>query len=264
MVASTEIKDLFFNTVDGSEDTLSVEKIPPCLSTETVDKLEFFAKQLLDKNNSINLTSLKEPDLFWLKNVLDSLSPFLFPGFVDKYFKGDLLDLGTGGGFPLIPLAIVFQTDIRYSTTPYLQSFTGMDSVNKKLLAVKEVAELVGVRQLHFLHGRAEDLGRSVHRERFSVVVSRAVAPLNVLLELISPFLLVGGHSVLYKGPGFLDELQEASAILKRLSLEHIETRRYILPDGQGERALLVFRKACSLDMKYPRGANVLRKLPLR
>lgn len=240
-----------------------VEQIVNELSPMTVDKLKQFADLLLQKNTKINLTSLKEPKLFWIKNVLDSLSPYLYPEVVEKYFTGDLLDLGTGGGFPLLPLAIVSQTE-SLDCLGCLRSFTGVDSVNKKLMAVKDVAAEIGVENLHFIHGRAEDLGHSKYREQYSTVVSRAVAPLNVLLELISPFLKVGGFAVLYKGPGYLDEIDAARAIFSRLGLRFIETREYILPEGEGERALLIFGKVAALGSHYPRGANVLRKSPLK
>lgn len=241
----------------------SVREVLTKFPTETVDKLKFFSDQLLTKNKSINLTSLKDPDLFWMKNVLDSLSPFLFPDLVDQYFNGNLLDLGTGGGFPLVPLAIAFESYSHVQNRAFIHSFTGMDSVRKKLTAVREVAESVGIHSLRFLHGRAEDLGHSDLRESYSIVVSRAVAPLNILLELISPFLSVEGYAILYKGPGYLDEMKLVKGILNRLSLDYVDTRRYSLPDGQGDRALIVFRKNSSLCAQYPRGANVLRKSPL-
>lgn len=241
----------------------SVQEILTKLPTETVDKLKVFSEQLLKKNETINLTSLKDADLFWVKNILDSLSPFLFADFVDKYYKGNLLDLGTGGGFPLVPLSIVFDSYDRTLSKNSVRSFTGMDSVRKKLTAVRDVAESIGMNTLCFLHGRAEDLGHTELRESYSIVVSRAVAPLNVLLELISPFVSVGGYTVLYKGPGYVDEIKSANGILKRLSLIYVETKQYSLPDGQGERALVVYKKYAPLSSQFPRGANVIRKSPL-
>ncbi len=169
--------------------------------------------------------------------------------------KKKLLDLGTGGGFPLLPLAICL---------PDTQC-TGLDATEKKINAIKKIVQELGLRNVDLLTGRAEELGQDSRlREQFDIVTSRAVAPLNVLLEYCAPFVKTGGRIVLWKSLSIDEELTDSLLARAELSCHLIDQFRYTLPDGFGERQLLVFEKASALSKKYPRAVGVPKKNPLR
>ena len=162
--------------------------------------------------------------------------------------------MGTGGGFPLLPLAIC---------KPESQFF-GLDSTRKKLDAIGRMIAALGLPNVEVIAGRAEELGHEPqYREQFDIVLARALAPLNVLLELCSPFAKKGGHVVAWKSMKIDTELKESLLARANLSCHLVDQHEYELPGDWGKRQLLVFEKTDKTDPKYPRETGIPNKKPL-
>lgn len=225
-----------------------------------------FRERLLAANERVNLTRIVSEGDFAVKHIEDSLLPL----FLSEYFNVGLfdsprrvIDVGTGGGFPVFPMALMF-SERRLCGRRGEHKFVGFDSVGKKMRALSEIAGELGINGLSFISGRAEELARlPEYRERFDVVTSRAVAELPVLLEYMAPFVAVGGFAAAYKSGGVRAEVETARVAAKELSLELIESVDYSLSGDSGERTLLVYRKTGRIDRKYPRGVGIPKKKPL-
>ena len=216
-----------------------------CSSAEE-EKLLSYMEEVLRMNESINLTAIKDPEEFVLKHYVDSLSLLS----IKEYERaGKVLDLGTGGGFPGVPLAI-FSPD---------KDFTLLDSLKKRLKVIDEMGKTVGLSNITLLHGRAEDLGRNEdYRESFDLCASRAVADLSVLSEYCLPFVSPGGTFVAYKGPAPEEEVENAKRAIEILGgeLDRIEKT------GLGQ-SLVVIKKIKKTPKKYPRKAGDPKRKPL-
>lgn len=199
---------------------------------------------LQEVNSHTNLTSITDPEEVKTKHFEDSLT-------VLEYIKdGDrVLDVGSGGGFPGIPLAIEKDIDL-----------TLIDSVNKKVVFMNEVIEKLEIENARAIHTRAEDYA-SASRETFDVVVSRAVANMATLSELCLPFVKVGGIFIALKGPKADEELENAANAIKVLGGEVKKIDRLEL-DGN-ERVNIVVEKIHPTKLKYPRSKNLPKKDPL-
>lgn len=207
--------------------------------------------QVLEQFNKImNLTGITDPREAMIKHFIDSLEILaLFPGLREK-----VMDVGSGAGFPGIPLAIACP-DV---------SVTLLDSSDKKVKFLSEAIHSLGLNHLRALRGRAEETGRDpLYRERYPLVLSRAVARLNVLLELCLPFVAPDGVFVAYKGPEAGQELREARNALIELKSCAEQIWEYELPEQRGKRALIVIKKLAPLDEKYPRKSGIPAKRPL-
>lgn len=216
-----------------------------------VKKMEDFVSVFVDKNQMINLTKINTLDEFLIKHILDSV---LVNSLVEINPKNKVADLGTGGGLPGVPLSILNSDS----------DFTLMDSVQKKIRCVNEFADQLGLKNIYGISDRLEVLGQNKkYREKFDLVFARALAPLNVLLELAIPFVHVGGRFVAMKGPGYSGELEKAKNAMGKLSLEVPQIKSYELPNGMGERHLLIFSKVKPTSFKYPRKVGVPKKNPL-
>jgi len=166
-----------------------------------------------------------------------------------------IFDLGTGGGFPLLPLAICL---------PEAQ-LTGLDSTQKKIAAVERIAKELDLENLNLIAGRAEELGRDpAHREQYDLVLSRAVAELNVLLELCAPLCKVGGEIVLWKSMKIDKELEDSLMARAELTCHLIGQHEYELGGKFGKRQLLVFEKTSPTKEKYPRKVGEPKKNPIQ
>ncbi len=223
------------------------------ISPNLQSALEKLRDRVLDENTRINLTALREPEACWIGNVLDSL-PLL--DILEKL--GDartLLDVGTGGGFPLLPLAIALPD----------WTLTGLDSTGKKIEAIRRIAAAEGITNVKLVIARAEDAARDpLHREQYDVVTARAVADLSVLLEYTSPFVKQGGHIVLWKSLHAQEELSRSAKAQHHLHTPFAFSHTYSLPSDFGERQLLVFRKGAATPKLYPRPVGVPGKEPLK
>lgn len=202
-------------------------------------------------NERLNLTALRREDEIILKHFVDSLT-CLRGGHLDGSLR--TLDLGTGGGFPALPLAIV---------RPEL-ALTPLDSVRKKIEFVRSAAQALGLAQVTPLAGRAETLARDpAHRERYDRVVARAVAALPVLAELALPLLKVGGRFVAQKGPIAADELEAGRRAAREVGGQVSEVDSFDLPIAGDARTLIVLEKVRATPAAYPRREGVPTHQPL-
>ncbi|MDO8468883.1 MAG: 16S rRNA (guanine(527)-N(7))-methyltransferase RsmG [Candidatus Peribacter sp.] len=164
------------------------------------------------------------------------------------------LDLGTGGGFPLLPLAVCLPQC----------TCVGMDSVQKKVAAVQRIIDALKIPNASLVCGRSEELARqSVHREQYDIVLCRGFAALNVLLELAAPFVKVGGHILCWKSLKIEQELQDSLLARSELSCQMEKPYEYDLGGTWGRRQILIFRKRAKTSAKYPREVGEPKKNPL-
>ncbi|MBT6069012.1 16S rRNA (guanine(527)-N(7))-methyltransferase RsmG [Candidatus Peregrinibacteria bacterium] len=216
------------------------------------EKFLQFIESLFEVNQKINLISreTKKED-FFNKHIFDSVKILEYLDFSNV---GTLLDIGSGGGIPGIPLAIELPN----------ATVTLLDSTEKKMKAAKEILKEIGVENVKTAVGRIEELGHDPNfRESFDVVTARAVAPLPTLLEYALPFVKVGGHFIAYKSKNYSEELAICDEALKLLGGKLIATHEYTLPADSGERVYLVFEKIKETPEKYPRRIGVPKKSPL-
>ncbi len=222
------------------------------LTPDMEARLRTLLRVFLAENANINLTALREEEACWIGNILDSLSLLEILPRLGKVERA--LDVGTGGGFPLLPLAMAM---------PQTQ-WVGLDSTGKKIEAVKRIAAETGVSNALLLTGRSETSAHEKeHRDAYDVVTARAVASLPTLLELTGPFVRVGGHLVLWKSLHIEDELKAAERAQRELHLVPMPGHRYTLPGDFGERQLLVWRKGAATQKKYPRDNGLPKMSPL-
>lgn len=210
-----------------------------------------FEELLLETNKVMNLTAITEPGEVAVKHMADSLSCY-----DEKYFPegASLLDLGTGAGFPGVPLAI-FRPDL---------TVTFFDSLQKRLNFLRDVCLETGLGQVAFLHGRAEEMAhQEAYRERFDLVTSRAVARLSILCEWALPYVRKDGLFIALKGAQYEEELKEASKALSILGGTLEEVRPVTLPGLSDKRAVLYIRKSGMSPAKYPRKPKMAAKHPL-
>ena len=213
-----------------------------------LDRFDKFAELLVEKNKVLNLTAITEPDEIIVKHFADSLNAL---SFIDVPRGAKIIDVGTGGGFPGIPLLIA-RPDIE---------LTMLDSTKKKLAFVQEAVDELGLNAV-VLHKRAEEAGQSELRESFDFCVSRAVAALNVLSEYCIPFVKVNGTFLAMKGSKGNEELEAAKKAISALGGKVINKKSIILPDG-GERILIDIKKISHTATKYPRVSAQISKKPL-
>lgn len=165
-----------------------------------------------------------------------------------------ILDLGTGGGFPLLPLALCLPQC----------TFVGMDSVLKKITAVQRIINAVKIPNVSLVCGRSEELAReNAHREQYDIVLVRALAELNVILEFAAPFLKVGGHLLCWKSLTIEQELKDSLLARSELSCQMEKPYEYDLGGNWGRRQILIFRKRAKTHAKYPREVGEPKKNPL-
>lgn len=217
------------------------------LNEEAVSRFDTLAECLIEKNKVMNLTAITEPDEVVIKHFVDSISML---SAVEVKENAKILDLGTGAGFPGIPLLIA-RPDI---------DLTMVDSTAKKLNYVAATVEKLGL-EAETLHARAEEAGKKPeYREQYYIVCSRAVAALNVLCEYCLPFVKVGGVFVAMKSAKAEEEIALAKNAIKILGGQIIDKKTFTLSDG-GERNLIIIKKISQTPPKYPRvSAQIAKK----
>ena len=219
-------------------------QLRPDLTAEQLDRFETYYSMLVDWNTRVNLTAITEPEAVANKHFVDSLAaePFLPKG-------ARVADVGTGAGFPGIPLLIV-RPDLK---------LTLIDSLQKRLVFLEAVLKELGL-SADCVHARAEDAGQNPrYRERFDVALSRAVSALPVLCELTLPLVKVGGVSIAYKG----DAGEELAASQSALSVLHAAAERVAVSADYGARELVLLKKLAPTPKQYPRKAGTPAKNPL-
>lgn len=209
---------------------------------------------LVEWNKVMNLTTITEMEDVVTKHFVDSLSLVkVLPDLESEQVQ--ILDMGTGAGFPGIPLKIVF---------PELE-ITLLDSLNKRINFLNEVIEQLGLKKIKAVHGRAEDYGRDrEYREKYDYCVSRAVANLSTLSEYCMPYVKIGGAFIPYKSGKIEEELNQAKGAVKLLGGKIEEVITFMLPKTDVERSFIVVRKKEGTSKKYPRKAGLPGKEPLK
>lgn len=222
------------------------------LNAEQLEKFEIFYRLVAEWNTKINLTAIVEPKEFILKHFIDSLTLWN----EEKFFGAKkVIDVGTGAGFPGIPLKIF---------KPDLEIFL-LDSLKKRVEFLKQVVMELDLQNVICLHGRAEDFARDKDfREQFDLATSRAVAGLNILSEYCLPFVKIGGTFVAMKGKIFREEISEAENVMKILGGGDINFDEKFLPTLSDVRAVIYVEKIKNTPKKFPRSAGIPSKRPLR
>lgn len=240
---------------DNFKDTLKYEseKIGITLTDNQLLNFEIYKNLLLEWNEKINLTAITEEYEVIMKHFIDCLE-------IVKYIKkdSDIIDVGTGAGFPGIVIAIYFEDNI---------NLTLLDALNKRLVFLNEVVEKLQLKNVNIVHGRAEEMAnKEAFREKYDVVVSRAVANLAVLLEYDSPYAKVNGKCLLMKGDNVEEEINNAKKALSILNCKILNkhTYSYIVNKEEYKRTILEINKYDTTPIKYPRNYGKIKKNPLK
>lgn len=208
-----------------------------------------YMRLLLEWNKKINLTAITDENEIILKHFVDCIS-------IQKHISGNsnIIDLGTGAGFPGIPLKIL-KTDIK---------ITLVDSLNKRINFLKELIESLKLKNIQAIHSRAEELARNKeYREKFDIIVSRAVAPLNVLVEYTLPFLKISGKLIAMKGSNAQEEIQQGKKAINVLGGKIEQIEKITLPDTDIQRNIIIIQKIKNTPNTYPRKAGKPSKEPI-
>lgn len=215
------------------------------LDEEKLNKLNEFYKNLIFYNNSFNLTNITEENDVFIKHFLDSI----YPQYLIKE-NSSVLDIGAGAGFPSLPLKI-YRPDLK---------ITMIDSLNKRVNFLKEMIELLNLKDISATHTRAEDFALK-NRESFDYVIVRAVAKLNTLVEYALPFLKLQGELLAYKGSEVEEEILQCESALKILGGKIERVEKFELEGNS--RSIVVIKKISQTPAKYPRGKNLPKLKPL-
>ncbi|MCI8361968.1 MAG: 16S rRNA (guanine(527)-N(7))-methyltransferase RsmG [Clostridia bacterium] len=217
------------------------------LEENQIKKFYNYMNLLLEWNEKINLTAITEPNEIILKHFIDSTT-------ILKYIENNMkvVDVGTGAGFPGIPLNIV-NTNVNY---------TLVDSLNKRINFLNEVIEKVDLKNINTVHSRIEDFAKN-NKETFDIATSRAVASLNILLEYLLPLVKIGGICICMKGSNAKEEIESASKALEILGGKIEKVEEITLPESDIVRNIIIIRKIKSTPNKYPRKAGMATKEPI-
>ncbi len=226
-----------------------LKKISVELTEKQLEQFRVYYEMLVEKNKVMNLTGITEWDEVLEKHFLDSISLIRV---CDLRRNISIMDMGTGAGFPGIPLKIAF---------PEVQ-VTLADSLNKRVLFLQEVIDALGLENIEAVHGRAEDLARDKkYREQYDLSVSRAVANLSTLTEYCLPFVKLGGQFVSYKSGEIDEEVAGAKSAVFLLGGKIKEVVKFEL--GESGRSFIVIDKVKGTPKTYPRKAGTPSKKPL-
>lgn len=219
--------------------------------TQKKQFLDFY-EYLIEKNKVMNLTGITDFEEVLVKHFLDSL---MVAKVIDMGNVGSMMDIGTGAGFPGVPLNIMF---------PDIKSVL-LDSLNKRVKFLEETFELLKLSDITAIHGRAEEFAKNkAYREQFDLCVSRAVSNLATLSEYCLPYVKKGGVFVSYKSGKVQEEVEEASKAISILGGKVKDVMYFSLPGSDIERSLVVIEKVKNTPGKYPRKAGTPLKEPLK
>lgn len=219
------------------------------IKEEQSEKFYEYMNLLIEWNNKINLTAITKPEEIIKKHFVDS-------AVISQYInnKDTIIDVGTGAGFPGIPLKIL-KNDIK---------ITLLDSLNKRLVFLNEVISKLELKNVKIQHSRAEEAGSNKeYREKYDVAVSRAVAPLNILVEYLLPLIKIGGKAICMKGNSIEEEVQTARKAISTLGGKVEKIESFVLPNTDINRSIVIIEKIKNTSSKYPRKAGIPSKNPI-
>lgn len=220
------------------------------LTEKQIEQLDKYYELLIEKNKVMNLTAITDFDEVIVKHFADSLS-------ICTVMPDDIhtiCDLGTGAGFPGIPMAIAY---------PNIQ-FTLIDSLNKRIKFLQEVVDCIGLNNVTLVHARAEEAGRNkIYREQFDLVVSRAVANIATLSEYCLPLVKIGGYFISFKSGDINNEIELSGKAINKLGGKLEKPILFSLPDTDISRSFLIINKEKNTPKVYPRKAGTPSKEPL-
>ncbi|MGN1316767.1 MAG: 16S rRNA (guanine(527)-N(7))-methyltransferase RsmG [Acutalibacteraceae bacterium] len=220
------------------------------ISNELAEKLRIYADELKSWNEKINLTAITDEEGIAVKHFLDCL---LVGNVADFKDGADIIDVGTGAGFPGLVIAAAYPN----------VNVTLLDSTGKKLKAVENIAEQMGVKNVKIVHARAEEAGKNPEfREKYDFATARAVAELRVLLEYTLPFVKKDGFFLSLKGASAKEEIDGADGSLKTLGGKIHSVNDFILPGGD-KRSIIKVKKISQSSPRYPRPSAQIAKKPL-
>lgn len=237
------IREEFYEKMKSLSNNIDIE-----ITKSQVEKFYIYMIQLLEWNKKINLTAIEDQDEIILKHFIDSLT-------IEKYIKNakNIIDIGTGAGFPGIPIAIM-NNNI---------NITLLDSLNKRIKFLDNIIQKLELNNVIAIHGRAEDIAKlEEYREKFDIVTSRAVAPFNILLEYMLPFNKVNGKSISMKGSN-IEEIENSSKALNELGGKIESIEKINLPNTEVQRNIIIIKKIKKTPNRYPRKAGIPKKEPL-
>ena len=220
------------------------------LTEEQLEKFYLYMNILLEWNEKINLTAITNEEEIILKHFVDSLT-------INKYIEDSksLIDVGTGAGFPGIPIKILRQ-DLKIIL---------LDSLNKRINFLNEVIEKLELKNIECIHGRAEEFGKNKnYREKYDISTSRAVANMSTLSEYLIPFVKIGGKVLAMKGDKAEEELEEAKKAIKLLGGKVENIDNFYLPNSDIKRSIIIIKKIEKTESKFPRKPGMPAKEPIK
>ena len=234
-----------------NELNLGLGKLNIFLEEEQINQFYKYMNILIEWNKNINLTAITDPKEVILKHFIDSI--YVLKN-IEISSNSSVIDIGTGAGFPGIPLKIV-RKDL---------NVTLLDSLNKRIMFLDNVINNLGLKDISTIHGRAEEMGKNKkYREMFDYAISRAVANLAVLSEYMIPFVKLGGKSICMKGGNIKEELENSQKALGILGGNLIHVEEFNLLDTDIKRSLIIIEKCKITPIKYPRKPGTPVKEPL-
>lgn len=230
----------------------NLQKIGMKLDDIKIRQFDEYYRMLVEWNKVMNLTGITEYEDVWEKHYIDSLSIVKIQN-MDRFEK--IIDVGTGAGFPGIPLKIAF---------PHLK-VTLLDSLNKRIHFLNAVIDRLELKDIYTIHGRAEDYAKQeTYREQYDVCVSRAVANLATLSEYCLPYVKIGGMFIPYKSGDIDDEIVDSEKAVKILGGKLLKVEKFELPGTDIGRSLVQIEKVKNTGNKYPRKAGMPSKEPIK
>ena len=234
----------FKNKLIGLSRAINIE-----MNNEQAEKFYKYMKLLIEWNEKINLTAITEENDIILKHFIDSLTVLKYINQTDR-----IIDVGTGAGFPGIPIAIMMSNT----------KITLLDSLNKRINFLNDVIKELDLKNIETIHSRSEDCGKDISkREYYDIAIARAVANLTTLSEYLLPFVKIGGKMICMKGSEVEEELKNADFAIKELGGEITLKDEFCLPESDIKRNIIVAKKVQYTPKKYPRKAGLPSKEPI-
>lgn len=225
------------------------QEIGYTLQEEQLEQFFTYKELLIEWNKKMNLTAIEQEEDIITKHFIDSLS---IASYIPDTAK--VIDIGTGAGFPGIPLKIL-KKDL---------SITLLDSLNKRITFLEEVIRNLSLENIQAVHARAEELAhKEKYREQYDIAVSRAVAPMHTLLEYMLPYVKIGGKCICMKGPNLQEESKDLQNCLETLGGKIEKIEEIVLPETEIKRNIMLIKKENKTPKKYPRNPGMPSKKPL-